>query len=135
MSTGGDPERRPAVAANTRPGGTPDDGGEQTVRAGQGGADRPGEPVNPPGSGERATNALAYPLVGGAAAAVLCVIVLAAVDPSPGRHIRGLLILLTLVALLAVAWGWARTVWYGPTVGRGLPDRDDVPGLDAEHIE
>jgi hypothetical protein len=81
--------------------------------------------------GERAAVALAYPLAGAASAAVLCVIAVAVVDPVPGRHVRGLLILLALVALLAVAWGWARTVWYAPV--------DDQPAdsarRDVGHVE
>jgi hypothetical protein len=57
---------------------------------------------------------LAYPLAGTAAAAVVVVVVIALIDPEPGRHVRGLLVLLALTALLAVACGWARTVWHGP---------------------
>ncbi|MDT3444114.1 MULTISPECIES: hypothetical protein [unclassified Pseudofrankia] len=97
-----------------------------------------GDPEGPPagdGDGERASNALAYPLAGGAAAAMLCVIVLAAVDPSPGRHLRGLLVLLALVVLLAVAWGWARTVWHGPVADRQPTGRGDLSGGAAEHVE
>ncbi|OHV39560.1 MULTISPECIES: hypothetical protein [Pseudofrankia] len=100
------------------------------------GGDLEGRPAGgPAGDGERARNALAYPLAGGAAAAVLCVIVLAAVDPSPGRHLRGLLILLAIVGLLAVVWGWARTVWYGPAADGQPGDRGALPGRDAEHVE
>jgi hypothetical protein len=98
MSTGGDPAGRPTGDAEARPGATDERG---RLRAGQ-----------------QAGNALAYPLAGGAAAAVLCVIVLAAVNPSPGRHVRGLLVLLAVVGVLAVAWGWARTVWNGPEADR-----------------
>jgi hypothetical protein len=96
MSTDGDSGGRPAQRPGTSLDGSPGVGPES-------------------GDRERVANALAYPLAGGAAAAVLCVVVLAALDPTPGRQLRGLLVLVALVCLLAVAWGWARTVWYGPT--------------------
>jgi hypothetical protein len=104
-----------------------------------------GDPAGPPADGaaaqepkpasprrgfterERAINALAYPVAGTAAAAVVVVIVVALVDPSPGRHVRGLLILLALIGLLAAACGWVRTVWHGPTDGPNA----DAPNADA----
>jgi len=108
-----------------------------------------GDPAGPPASGgaahqprpagprrgfterERAINALAYPVAGTTAAAVVVVIVVALVDPSPGRHVRGLLILLALVGLLAAACGWVRTVWHGPT-GRAEPEAPAVGQPEGE---
>ncbi|MBL7495130.1 hypothetical protein I6A84_34880 [Frankia sp. CNm7] len=86
-------------------------------------AHRAGTTPDPAGTPARE---LAYSLAGGAAAALVAVLVLAAVDPSPGRHVRGLLILIAFVGLLAVAWGWARTVWHDPVAARDQ---------GAEHVE
>jgi hypothetical protein len=85
---------------------------------------------------ERAINALAYPLAGTAAAAVVIVIAVAVLDPTPGRHVRGLLILLALVGLLAAACGWVRTVWHGPTDGHDRAgDSPNGTDPDAGHAE
>lgn len=110
MSTDGDPPGPPAGdaaadqperAAPVRAGTGPGSAGLYTARPGS--TER-----------ERAINALAYPLAGTAAAGVVIVIAVAVLDPTPGRHVRGLLILLALVGLLAAACGWVRTVWHGP---------------------
>ncbi|WP_157735231.1 hypothetical protein [Pseudofrankia inefficax] len=112
---------------------------------GLGAVSRRWKATSPPGAGsrrdagprrqfterERAINALAYPVAGTAAAAVVVVIVVALVDPSPGRHVRGLLILLALVGLLAAACGWVRTVWHGPTDDPGADAATDGPSSPA----
>jgi hypothetical protein len=111
MSTDGEPDRPPADgAAADEPKPAPADRAER----------------------ERAVNALAYPLAGTAAAGVVVVVAMALIDPTPGRHVRGLLILLALVGLVAVACGWARTIWHG-TSDRPDTVRPDTEHRDAEH--
>ncbi len=100
----------------------------------------PGRPVGGGADRERAVNALAYPLAGTAAAAVVVVIVVALLDPTPGRHVRGLLILLALVGLLAAACGWVRTVWHTPTSGQSEAEGQgagpgDVQRREVRHVE